>query len=216
MARLIGNNGLSNFSGKFGTIVGGSWNGIQYIRCRPDYKKHKPTEKQILNQQRFRFANSLVHEFREFFYLSFEKEFGQSQASSAMKCLLNGVIVGEHPNLSVDYNKLLVAKGSLPAAAEAVANSGEPGMINFSWVDNSNHIEPGKYPWTHHSILVAYSEEMKELMYDLNGPRRAVGAGSLKIPAFFGKEVHTWISFRSADHQLKANSVYTGLIEVIS
>ena len=42
----------------------------------------------------------------------------------------------------------------------------------------------------------------------------AVGTGSLKIPAFFGKQVHTWISFRSADHQLKANSVYTGLIEV--
>ena len=197
------------FSGKMSNVVFATWNGIEYVRAPPTWKKkYKATPKQLLNQQKFRFGMKLVNDFRELLFLSVEFEKGQSSASSAMRTLLNDAITGVHPNLSVDYSKMLVAKGSLPPVTGATVESTGTG-IKFSWTDETDTVH--RYHYQNNSILVVYCPDTNDVFYDLNGPKRFLLSGELKLSDYWkGKLLHTWLAFRSADSKLKSNSVYTG------
>ncbi len=202
-------------SGAVGTVVFSSWNGIDYVRSPPSWKKkYKATPNQILNQQKFKFAMKLMRDFRVLMNISVEFEKGQSSLSSAMRSLLNEAIIGVHPDLSVDYSKLLVAKGTLPPPVEATVESTGTG-IKFIWTEETEH-----YYYKDHSlycILVAYHPETEQLFFEFNGPRSSLRSGELKIDDFYwDKELHSWLAFRSVDSKLKSNSVYTGVIKVKS
>ena len=209
MAKLLGK---PQFSGRTGNLVHATWNGRPYVRMRPHWKgRYKPTPAQILNQKKFKYAMLLMRDFRELLKLTVEFEIGQSTSSSAMKALLNDAIVGVHPDLSVDFSRMQVARGSLPPATNAKVESTGTGL-KFSWADET---ERDKEYFLSHSILVAYNPETNDVFYELNGPIRTRLSGEMNIPEFWrDKELHTWISFRSVDFKLKANSVYTGVITV--
>jgi hypothetical protein len=211
MAKLLGK---PQFSGRTGNLVHATWNGKPYVRMRPHWKgRYKPTPAQILNQKKFKFAMLLMREFRDLLKLTVEFEIGQSASSSAMKVFLNEAITGVHPELSVDYPKLIVAKGSLPSATSALTASVDPAMLKFSWTDETDRIH--QLHFTNHVMMVAYNEKYSEIWYELNGPRRMNLQAEMKVPeAWRGDELHTWISFRSTDFKLKANSVYTGLVRL--
>ncbi len=207
MARLLGK---PEFSGKLGNIVYVTWKGKAYARIAPSWRgKYNPTEKQVQNQERFRFAMKLLRDFREMLNLTIEEEPRQTMSSAAMKTLLNGAIVGTHPEFSVDYSKLVVARGSLLPATNAAVESTGTGL-KFTWTD-----ETGDNSSYNNAILIACEPRCQEMFYELNGPYRQDLAGELPIPEkWHDVELHTWIAFRSRDFKLKANSVYTGLIRV--
>jgi hypothetical protein len=202
-----------HFSGKFSNVVGATWNGISYIRAAPHWKGgYKPTAKQIANQQKFRFAMEQLKHFRRLFELTIEKQDGQSRASQAMTAMLRDAITGAHPDLAMDYSRMLVAKGSLAPALEASANSAGAGTISFQWSHDPDVKKSNER--FHQAMFVAYLGENEGVYHYLHGPYRRENRWEWQIPSLAGKSVHTWMSFRSMDMRMIANSVYTGVVKV--
>jgi hypothetical protein len=210
MAKLLGK---PQFSGRTGNLVHATWNGKPYVRMRPQWRgKYKPTPAQVLNQQKFKFAMLLMRDFRDLLKLTVEFETGQSASSSAMKVFLNEAITGVHPELTVDYSKLIVAKGSLPPATSAQVESVDPGILKFSWTDGADKVNLHS---ADHVIMVAYNAKTTEIWWELNGPRRSQLKSEMKVPDVWrGEDLHTWVAFRSIDFKLKANSVYAGVVKL--
>ena len=44
---------LGGFSGKVGTVIGGSWKGIEYMRSQPGRRSFIPSESRLAQQQKF-------------------------------------------------------------------------------------------------------------------------------------------------------------------
>ena len=215
MARLAANSPVK-FKGKISNIVGVEWNGIFYIRAAPQWKKkYKATEKQLANQQKFKYANKYVNLFKQLLDLTVEKELGQTRASSIMQGMLKEAIVGVYPDIRIDYKRLPLAKGSLIPASSPAVKQVENGIIHFEWVNDSRNYSRDKNYEANTAMLIAFSETSGKLAYNVNGPQRANQAGTLPVSFKKGEVVHTWVSFRSGDFGLKANSVYAGLVKMI-
>jgi len=57
---LIKNGILGGVSGKVGNIIGASWNGIDYIRTKPDHVKNPNTRKQQAQRSKFKGVQELA------------------------------------------------------------------------------------------------------------------------------------------------------------
>lgn len=203
---------LGEFSGKVGTVIGGSWKGIPYMRGRSLRKKGKKmTEAQIHQQARFKMAINFIRAMSILLDTSYEQSSGKTNKNLAVKQLLEQSVGGVYPDLFINYNTVFVAKGSLKKADNALVTAGEPGKLNFSWEDQSGL---GNATSSDKAILVAYCPEMGDFMFNVNGASRSAGTDTLNVRFFTGKEVHTWISFRSENGKQSADSIYTGKVLV--
>jgi hypothetical protein len=212
MAKLPANSAIK-FKGKISNVVGVEWNGIYVIRAAPHWKKkYKTTEKQLANQEKFRHANAFVNYFKQLLDMTVQKEVGQTRASSIMRGLLREAMVGNYPDYVLDYSKVPMARGTLAPAASPVATALPDGIIQFQWIDDSKSYSLDKNYSSNSSMLIAYSSRSGKMAYDLHGPARHTQSAMLQGPFEKGDEVHTWISFRSNDFMLKADSVYAGVV----
>ena len=50
---------LDGFPGTIGTVIGGNWRGVQYMRARSQNKRHKTTQAQ--EEQRAKFALAIKY-----------------------------------------------------------------------------------------------------------------------------------------------------------
>lgn len=203
---------LGVFSGKVGTVIGGSWKGIPYMRGRSLRKKgKKSTEAQAQQQAKFKLALEFIRAMNFLLDTSYEQSAGKTNKNLALKQLLEQSIGGVYPDLFIDYGTVYVAKGSLKKADNPQVAAGEPGKLNFSWSDTSGL---GNATSEDKAILVAYCPQMGDFMFNVNAAARSQGSDILDVRFFSGKEVHTWISFRSANGKQAADSVYTGSLMV--
>lgn len=195
-----------------GNLVAYQSNGMSYVRRRPEFKKNRVlTEKQALHRAKFQKAAALYRSMKELLETTYEKEPGTQTRNIFMANLLARAIGGDIANLNIDYNEVLVAKGSLKKAMFPTAGSTQPGKLQFNWqtIDVTGATANDK------AILVAYCEELDEIWYTLAGPVRSIQEGQLDVPFFSGKPVHTWVSFISQDALLLAPSEYSGLVQVL-
>jgi hypothetical protein len=203
---------VGGIQGKLGNVVVSEWNGLRVIRSAPRFKANRKfSEKQISQHAKFALATKFFKRFTKLLKISFEKVKGQTGRSEAFQATLNDAIVGNYPNFSIDYSKVVVAKGKLDPAMDAHVESNDPGKVRFIWTDNSVAAQADPFD---NAILVAYCPELGYLSYNLLGATRATGSSELNVPYFAGKDVHTWMSFRSPDGTYKADSVYTGTVMV--
>ncbi len=145
---------LGGFRGKVGTVVGAKWKGKQVMKRVPVFSKNRTfSESQIIQQARFALANKVFKKFTRLFRVSFEDVSGQTQRGTAFRTLLTEAIVGTYPAFSVDYSKVLVAKGNLEQAVNPAVVSNAPGMLNFTWTDSSAETDADQHD---NAILVAY------------------------------------------------------------
>ena len=214
MAKLPANSAIT-FKGKLSNVVGVEWNGLFVLRAAPQWKKkYKPTQKQVVNQARFRFANAFVKDFKFLLDRTVEKEIGQTRASSVMQTLLREAIVGQYPDFQLDYSRVPVARGTLLPAASPVATPLPGGDIEFRWEDDSDKYAASRQYTYNSAMLIAIREDRNKVAYELYGPSRNAKSATLRGSFKKGDKVHTWISFCSGDFLLKANSVYAGMITI--
>jgi hypothetical protein len=159
-----------------------------------------------------------MREFRELLNLTVEFETGQSSSSSAIRSMLNEAITGVHPDLVLDYSRLLPAKGTLLPETNIHVESTETRILKYTWTDEISMADHSRLYRGDHAMMMACWEEgpEREIWYDLNGSRRHTLSAEMKLPEFFsGKKMHTWLAFRSPDFKLKSNSFYTGEVTVL-
>jgi hypothetical protein len=202
---------LGGFNGTVGTVIGGSWKGIDYMRSRPSRKANNPTQRQLEQQKKFAVVIFFLETMVGLIRITYKNFANRMTAfNAAMGYHVKYAVVGTYPDYEIDFSLVQASKGSLPnAIAPAAAVSGN--NINFTWTDNSG---VGIALATDLAILVAYCADTRQTIYTTDGGTRSGGAGSLNVTSMAGYQVQTYIAFISEEGNEVATSIYTGALTV--
>jgi len=203
---------LGGFSGKVGTVIGGTWKGIDYMRSKANRRKFTPTQKQLEQQAKFTLAMGFVQPMAGLLEITF-RDFAikMSGVNNAFAYLLKKAITGTYPAFDIDYAVMLVSRGKLPNVLGPAVTSGAGSILTFSWTDNSG-VAGAKE--TDQAVLVAYCPSLKQAIYTTAGGARNELTGELNVLPFSGLAVETWIGFISESGMEIANSISLGEVTV--
>ena len=198
---------LGPLSGTVGTVIGGSWKGIAYLRSQPSGKRSTSTADQIDHQLKFSLIINFVQTMTALVQLTFKKyAIKMSEFNAAFSYNFHNAITGLAPDYEIDFSKALTSRGDLPnATAPAVTATGN--MLYFTWTDNSG---AGDAAATDKAVLVVFCRNLNQTIFTTNIGVRSAGAATLNAASFAGQTVETWISFLSADEKEASNSFFTG------
>ena len=204
---------LGGFSGKVGTVIGGSWKGIDYMRSQSTTKRTTFTQPQLDQQAKFALSVKFLQPMTGLLSVSF-RDFAIKMTgfNNALRYTLKNAITGSYPAYTVDYSMALVSRGDLPNALSPTAASTVAGQVAFNWTDNSG---VGKAAPTDKAILVVYCPAKQQSIYTTAGANRSVATGILPVGTFSGEQVETYIGFISEDGKNIASSIFTGTVTVV-
>lgn len=208
MARL--KKGLLNgIYGAIGNIEGYELNGQYIIRSRRSKRLKPSSEKQLACMEKMRIINGLLSRFSEFVKLGFaetakDKTFTAYNAAVAYQ--LTHAIAGNYPNYEIDYSKLRLTEGPINMEGLNPSVSIEGDGLLFNWTSTPNYPDS-----TDHVMLLAYTPELKQAVYNLCGAKRRTGQDLLELPKGWQQQrIETYMAFRGESNGLYGNSIYTG------
>ena len=203
---------LGGFSGTVGTVVGGTWKGIDYMRSKGRNRNLNPTEKQLTQQLKFALIMRFVQPMAALLNISF-RDFAikMTGINNAFAYNLKYAVTGIYPSFEIDYSLALVSRGNLPNALAPAVTAAAGSLLTFSWTDNS---AVGKARGTDQAILVAYCPEQRQAIYTTAGGLRSDLTGELNLLPFSGLAVETYIGFISESGFSIATSIFTGEVTV--
>jgi hypothetical protein len=202
---------LGGFIGKVGTVVGGKWKGIEYMRFKGPSKKKNNAPRQIEQQAKFALATDMVSNMSDLFKITYKSYEQQMTArNKAVSGIVNDAITGTYPDFAIDFSKVLISKGKLNTElSPSLAVSA--GILTWQWTFNGRQTGAnGK----DRSIVVAYCPFFKHCLYVVYGPERESNTATLDVVPFMGKTIHTWLSFITEDGSKVSDSTYTGELVV--
>ena len=202
---------LGGFSGKVGTVIGGNWKGIDYMRSKANKRSFIPSQKQLEQQMKFALMMRFLQPMSALLGISFSDfAIQKTGINSAFAYNFSNAITGIFPDYAIDYSKALVSRGLLPNVLGPSVISGAGSILTWSWTDNTSADAKA----TDQAILVAYCPEMKQAIYTTNGGNRSDLTADMNLLTFAGKAVETFIGFISADGRSVAVSIFTGEVTV--
>src|SRR6185312_11454691 len=161
----ITNGILGPFTGIVGTVSGYSRNGKNFMRSRRRKTSSPMTARRLAQQQKIKVCNEFTSAFsRTGFFTKTFPAYGHSGTgfNRATSAIMNLAIVGTYPDTTIDYAKVLISKGPLPAAVNASAVAGTDKNILFRWEDNTG---TGTAKANDKVILVAYFPDVKKAVF---------------------------------------------------
>jgi hypothetical protein len=204
---------LGGFSGKVGSVVGGSWKGINYMRVHT-----KPTnpnsDKQVNQRTKFTLVLSFLKPLTPFLRVGYKLFTAKQTAfNAAMSQVLLNAVIGEAPDSVIDFTSVQVSRGTL-APAQGAATNYASGEISISWTDNSNANIANA---TDKALVVVYNAIKGEAIYETAGSTRSAALQTISLPIeWIGDSVHVYLGFITEDGKNVANSVYVGAVEVLA
>ena len=204
---------LGGFSGKVGTVIGGFWKGIAYMRSIPASISQPNTPAQLEHRAKFKAAIDFLQPLTAFLRIGFKSYAVKMSAfNAAMAYTINNAITGIYPLIEIDYPKVLVCRGNLTGALNPAAASLIPGQIEFTWDNNTlgaNSQADDKV------MLVVYNPTRQVAATVIAGHTRASGSQTIVLPAaFVGDEVQCYISFQNAGQSVVSNSQFVSQLVV--
>ena len=122
---------LGGFSGKVGTVVGANWRGKDIMRSLPKPSQKEPTEKQLLQQAKFKLAVSFLQPLKTIQSQYFGSGSGvKSRVNLATSYTINEAMQVVAGVLELMYNKVLITKGELTGFQNAVLNTQVGGVLD--------------------------------------------------------------------------------------
>ena len=145
---------LGPVRGKVGTVVGSSWNGIEYIRAYVATRTSATSPAQETQQAKFALVNSFVKSMKPFLEISYKAAAKKmTGANAATSQIFRNAVTGIYPNFTINYPMVKVSAGTgLLNGAAPAALSSAPGVLNFNWTDNTG--DNAKF--SDKAMLVAY------------------------------------------------------------
>ncbi|HOV36882.1 MAG TPA: DUF6266 family protein [Dysgonamonadaceae bacterium] len=199
---------LGGFSGKVGTVVGGSWKGISYMRSLAQNVKNPRTDAQMTQRSKFALTLAFLKPITNYVRVGF-KPYATKQTAfnAAMSYIVANAVSGEYPNHTLDFAKVLVSRGSLFPVENASAEA-DAGKITISWTDNSGISDA--LP-TDVAMPLVFNPLKVEAVFSTSAAARADGMAEINLPAdWAGDNVEVYLGFVSADGKAIANSIYLG------
>ena len=205
---------LGGFSGKVGTVIGGFWKGIAYMRSIPASVTQPNTPAQLEHRAKFKAAVNFLQPLTDFLRIGFKSYAVKMSAfNAAMAYTMNNAITGIYPLIEIDYSKVLVCRGTLTGALNPEATSAVPGEIEFTW-DNNTLLGTNSQAGDK-AVLVVYNPTRQVAVSVIGGNTRASGSQTIVLPAVFvGDEVQCYISFQNAGQSVVSNSQFVSQLVV--
>lgn len=199
------------FRGKVGSVVGSSWNRINYLKGLPNVKRNPtPTESQKDQQSKVDIVGRFMKRVKRVVALGFDSGEGKSDYSNAMSYMLTKALDTSVTPYQVKYNQVKLTSGELPYANDmAVALDATSGQLAFSWKNNPG-IELSEESDV--SVLIAYSPSMNRIIFTRKGPQRSAETGMLNVSAFKGQTIETYMAFLKPTERMVSESFYTGQV----
>lgn len=196
---------LGGFSGRVGTVVGSSWKNVSYMRALAISVNNPRTPKQQTQRGKFALCMSFLSAVTPYLrtsYRSFAQ--GRSAFNAAMSYLLRNAITGSFPDLRVDYNRALVARGNLMPVFDATATlTGD--KIGFTWKDNSGM---GDALPTDLAMPLVYNKVKGEAIYNLAAGTRKDVKAQIDLPAGWADDaLAVYLAFCNENGTRVANSI---------
>ncbi len=204
---------LGGFSGKVGTVVGGSWKGISYMRSQAQSVKNPRTEGQVSQRSKFALTLAFLKPITAYVRTGYKTYASkQTEFNAAMSYIVKNAIVGDYPDYMIDYSQVLVSRGTLTPADNAAAAATD-GKFTFSWDDNS---ATGSAQATDLAMPLVFNKDKGIAVFSTAAATRAEGTVDVNVPAdWAGDAVELYLGFVSADGKTVANSMYVGEETVI-
>lgn len=202
---------LGGFSGKVGTVVGASWRGLDVMRSLPKRTRIGASQQQVSQRQKFAAVMEFLSPLTSILASYFGSPSGtSSRLNSAASYHLKMAVIGNSPNFSIDYTKVMVSKGELVGIRAAVVTASVVGSIEATWDDNSDAVLAQA---TDQLLLVLYNVTKSQFVV-VHGPAtRADATATVTIPSeFAGDSLHAWASFVNPNQSKAATSVYLGTV----
>lgn len=196
---------LGGFSGRVGTVVGSSWKSVHYMRALAVSISNPRTLKQQVQRNKFTTSMSFLKAITPYVRVGY-KGYSQNVTpfNAAMSYILRHGITGDGLNLTVNYPRVLVARGSLMPAFNAAATS-TGGKVSFTWTDNS---ETGDALSTDIAMPLVYNKAKGEAIYSMDAATRADGKAELELPSSWADDaLAVYLAFRSDNGERMANSI---------
>ena len=204
---------LGGFSGKVGTVVGGTWKSIDYMRSKASSVSNPRTEGQLNQRAKFATVLHFLQPLTEFLRTGFKLYANKmTQFNSAMSYNLNNAITGTYPDFSIDLAKVLVSRGHLSGASNPLVNAAGSQKVEITWDNNSG---VGNAKETDQTLVVLYCLTKAEIVAEIRAARRTETSQEITVPQHFvGEEVEAFISFISEDGKEVSNSLYLGSVTI--
>lgn len=190
--------------------------GKTVFRSRPPehYKNWKhPSEKQLLQENRFKACLILMQAFNRTVRLGFKHEVkpGQTPFNVAMGWNKKNAITNTEP-AEVQYANMLLAKGTLMTAlVDSHSSSKTTQQVSLTWIDNS-----GQGNALASDILCAAiwnKTTSQQVEVTPTTAKRSDGTAAIQCPGSFmsiGDKIEIYSFFVSADGKINSTSVYWG------
>jgi len=194
---------LGGFSGKVGTVVGGSWKGIAYMRGQAQSIKNPRTERQVAQRNKLKFIVDALKPFENIIKLGF-KYTNVSPMNAAVSYNIRNAVTGTNPNFTLDYGNFVFSNGKLPSAFPLnISSSGSGLTIDFDSLKGDPTdlaVAVGINKTTHEAIIQEDDEATREMASTWINPPTS----------WSGAQVACYVFFKSADGTEVSDSFYVG------
>jgi len=199
---------LGGFNGTVGTVVGGSWKGMAYMRGKAQSIKNPRTEKQMAQRTKFGLAQKFVKVMTAYLNVGFRNYTQQQTATNAaMSHTVRYCMAGKYPAFGIDPSKVLVSSGSLMPGRFCTVKV-EDKVATFSWEDNSDESHANIDDF---AMPLIYNFTKGEAIFTTEDASRVDCKAELKLPAdWSGDLLSCYIAFASVENNSVSNSVYVG------
>lgn len=204
---------LGGVAGKVGTVIGGSWKGIDYLRSILTSVANPNTPKQQDQRTKFSTVLNFLKPLTSLLAIGFKNYAnGVTGFNVAMSYNVKNAISGTYQAFTMNYPVAQISRGNLTGASGAAVASTVAANVVFTWQNNAG---TGNTLATDTAILVTFFPTLNEAVYKVTTIARSAATATLTVPTKYSKVVaQCWIIFQTADGQLQANSNYIGTVTV--
>lgn len=196
---------LGGFSGRVGTVVGSNWKTVHYMRALAVSVNNPRTDKQQHQRTKFGMTVAFLKAINPYIRVGY-KDYTRRQSSfnAAMSYIIRNAVKGEGLNLSIDYAKVLVSRGSLMPAFNAKSTVAD-NKVTFTWTDNSGM---GDARETDVAMPLAYNKDKGEAVYLTSAGTRASATTELPLPTNWASDaLAIYLGFADENGERVANSI---------
>jgi len=207
---LISGRGLS---GSIGDRVYFQRNGISYSRSKPVSCRNPATPAQQVQRAKFNVILKFLKPCKEFVRIGFQtKAKNMSKFNYATSFIYKNALMGEYPDLSIDYSKVMLSMGNLDGPFEPMIAMSSDCEIEFTWKID---IDAYNYLLNDRAMVLVYNTAKQEAIIFTNGNSRISMRQLVKLPALFaGDEVVCYLAFRDYYGEKVSDSQFIGSIKV--
>ncbi|WP_222537732.1 DUF6266 family protein [Pedobacter polysacchareus] len=209
----ISRNGIHGWpSGKLGRVV------YYLLRGQPVQrtigKPGKPSLKQKANHESMAVVTRFLGRFKEYLNNGFELEARgtiRNQHNLAVSCNKKSALKGEYPNISIDYTKVQLSKGSL-TNPENVRMKKVEGGLQISWDPLNALNQFGKGEQYDDCLqLAVYFPKRKSQIIELNFSKRGTGTAFLPLSEeVLESPMEVFLFLSAANHTSVSDTLYIG------